>query len=81
MRPKAGDKRSFGRTQRRNPLLVTTYVNHNGVKVAVRPSTDDRELGEDHMTVFARLARINGSTPGTANCMHNKPGERKKKGN
>lgn len=61
--------------------LVKYYTNRNGVKVAVRPSTDGRELGEDHMAVFARLARITGHVPGTADCMHNKPGERKKKGN
>lgn len=43
------------------------YTTRNGQKVVIRPSTDKRPLGEDHMSIFARLASITN--------MHGKPGE------
>lgn len=43
------------------------YTTRNGQKVVIRPSTDKRPLGEDHMSIFARLASITN--------MHGTPGE------
>ena len=59
--------------------MTDFYTNRHGQRIAIRPSTSRQELGEDHMTLFARLARMTGSTPNTANCMHGTPGERKHK--
>ena len=55
------------------------YTTKTGQRIAIHPSSNSQPLGEDHMTVFRRLAKFTGSTPGTNNCIHNNPQPRTKR--
>ena len=55
--------------------MVETYVNKNGVRIAIRPSNTHQPLGEDHMSLFARLASVI-NMHGTPGQPHGKKGKR-----
>lgn len=55
--------------------MTDYYTNKSGVRIAIRPSTSRQPLGDDHMSVFARLASVT-NMHGTPGQPHGKKGKR-----